>query len=114
MNHGGPNLSAVFVGVLSMDVRQVAERIARREQVGNSFNPLCILRFPERARGDSDAAIFTSFDSFLESNKDWLTFTEIQMVTDYLVAGRVYRSGGGADEPYSIERAPAGISEVRP
>ena len=103
MNHGGPNLSAVFVGVLGFSVGRVSRREVRRARATVRFNPLCVLRFPERARGDADAAIFTSFDSFMESNRDWLTLSEIQTITDYLVAGHVYRSGGGADEPFSLE-----------
>lgn len=111
MNHGGPNLSLAFVGVLGFTVKGGAGGGGEMGPVGGQavrqdFNPLCVLRWPMRT--GADAAQFVGLNDFLAANTDSLSLSDIQTILDYLVAGIVYRAGGGADEPFTLE-----VSEVQ-
>jgi hypothetical protein len=93
MNAGNPGISLAAMGFRGLSVSQVRDE----------FNPKVRLSWPDRV-GFGDP-VYTTFDAFLRDNEEALSLAEIQAICDFLLAGKVYSGGGGADERWNLEVA---------
>lgn len=104
MTRSGHSVNWTVLGFCGFKVDTAARlgdlKSGGRDGGQREMNPLCCLKWPDRALA---AHQLVRLDDFLRDNEETLTISEVQEICDALAGGRVHEGGGGAAERWTLE-----------